>query len=667
MSSQEVRVHVRKGLLRNALFAVALVTLALPAMQLTSSVTPTHAQTAFPPSSISTTGGTCVSRTATAPTLAATCYVEATPGLAFNALGTTHTVTFTCGGGVGYNPAFATAPRAAAPTDLSGGAGNAAATVIPGCYNVSASISDETGGGGATFTSATCGDNATTLTGSTVNCAAYASPLCAPGATTLPTTGAYCTDTDINSPRGAQLRVQINPSAPHSYLITFTGYTPLLGSCVTTGAAAGALPPVGPGATPPTAGPVNTFGARGACFTAVSAAGVGTATGPACPVGFTFLPGPFQVTTNLFVPPFEAPLTAPDGVCQFTVSAEKKFIEITNITLTPSAGCPSLSPGSASLLFSEGLKAFFGPACTVTATATGIVILKSGVNCASEPNGTSAVGAGFPAGSTYSCTGDTLSVIIPNIGASTLASGPIPIFVTGTGSAGVSVGAPTPSLGTGAGTFCTGVSSGPVATSTGAELTVCPTGPGAGTVSASTCPAGGTGTGPDTQPCVGSNVLNFSFVLPNQNRVVPYVRWAGEKQVLTKCFGGVGFGATGTVSPFAGSLVEFTLEGAGSGTAQAALIPASLGGTAGSTGGSNPATGTVPSQNTVITAADADGCATVILYAAGEGAVNVDAAIFSNSPTTAGTVPLVNEHAFEVFYLKYDHIDLENIKFNTVQ
>jgi hypothetical protein len=632
-------VHVRKGLLRNALFAVALVTLALPATQLTSSVTPTHAQTAFTQSSYNTIGGTCTSATA------ANCYVSATPGLAFNVLGTTHTVTFTCGAAVGPAPtptaAVAINQRPKAATDLSGGAANAGNGVVPGCYNLSASVSDESGGAGATINAARCGDNAATLSGSTVNCAAYASPLCPVGATTSPVAGAFCSVVDANAPRGSTMSIQINPGAPHSFLITFTGYTPLLASCLTTGLSS----------TPPVTPPTNTNGTRGTCFTNSA----GTATGPACPVGFTFVPGPFNLTTNLFAPPFEGLLTAFDGACSFTVTAEKKYVEITSLTLIPSGCSTTASP--ATLLFSEGLKAFFGPACEVVPIATGVVILKTGVNCASEPNGTTA--PGFPPGSTYSCTGDTLSVIIPNIGASTLNSGPIPVTVTGTGSAGVSVGIPTPTLSTGSGDFCTGVAGPPVSTGTGAELTVCPTGPGTGTVQACT-----NGPNPDTQPRVCSAVITVSFILPNAARVVPYVRWAGEKQVLTKCFGGLGFEGSGTASPFAGALVEFTLEGAGGNPAQATLIPASAGGIPGSTGGSEPVT--APSQNTVITAADVNGCATVIVYAAGEGAVNVDAAIFSNSPTEAGTVPLVNEHAFEIFYLKYDHIDLENIKLVSV-
>jgi hypothetical protein len=317
--------------------------------------------------------------------------VEATPGLAFNVLGTNHTVTFTCGAGVGPN-ASGVGPNTGAviPTDLAGGNANSAAFggagLVPGCYDVSASITDESGGGGASITSATCGDNATTLSGSTVNCASYASPLCPIGATTFPATGAFCTDSDVNAPRGSQLRVTINPGSPHAYLITFTGYTPLLATC--------SAPP--PGAAPVVPGgasgeAVATADGRGLCYTNPPGTPLGTVapgtaacapgvvssacgpTGPACPVGFTYVPGPFQVTTNLFVPPFEAPLTAPDGVCSFSVSAEKKYVEITTLTLTPT-GCSTVA-SPASLVFSEGLKAFFGPSCTVVASATGVVIL----------------------------------------------------------------------------------------------------------------------------------------------------------------------------------------------------------------------------------------------------------------------------------------------------
>lgn len=538
---------------------------------------------------------------------------------------------------------------------------------MPGCYDVSASVSVEGSGPGGSFTAATCGTgpSAQGLGGSTVNCSGTYSPLCPIGAYTPVGTsapGTSCTTADPTGTRGSQMTVSINPGAPRSYLITFTGYTPLLASC--TAGVGGA----------PTATLSGTFGTRGTCTTSAAGAAT-TTTGPACPAGFAFISGPFNVN---FSPsggatPIGFETAAPDGVCQFNVSAEKKFIEITHVTLTPTSGCSFfnsttgvLSP--ANLIFSEGFKSFFGPSCPLTVSASGIVILKSGVNCSdgSEPaTGSSAAApaADFPAGSTYQCTGDTLSVLIPDIGSF---GGTVPVTVTGSGSVGVFGTIPSPSLGSTVGgtgtTLCTGSSApaGGVTTTLGGTVFVCPSGTGAGAAQA--CVASFV----DVQPSACAT-LNFTFVLPNAQRVVPYVRWAGEKQVLTKCFGGAGL--------FGGALVEFTLEGGGA-SAQAALIPASggtaTGATAGATGGGVPVA--TPSQNTVITTTDPDGCATVIVYAASEGVVNVDAAIYSTSPATStvtggvggttftsSTTPILNEHAFEIFYLKFDHINVENI------
>jgi hypothetical protein len=620
-------VHVLGRAWRNIVLALALATFALPLATAVPGATPASAQTnpqAVAPSSIAIGGGPCVAFTS------ASCYVTANPGLAFNIVGTTHTVRFTCGSAVGPAPAGAPINTGApASTDLSGGRANAAAPpagpgLVPGCYNVSASVTDETTGTASTFTYARCGNNATTLTGSTINCAQYESPVCPLGGMTTPGFP-YCSTPDANAlslnSSAAQVAVSINPGAPHSYLITFTGYTPLLATCAT----------------------VIATGGRGTC-TPVA----GSTVTAACPVGFTYVPGPFNLSESIFTPPFEATATAPDGVCRFQVAAEKKYVEITNLTLTGTGPCAAGASAS-TLVFAEGLKTFFGAPCLVTATAVGIVILKSGVDCAAEPpaNGTpasAASAAGFPPGSTYQCVGGTLSVRIPNIGANTLNSGPVPIVVT-VNNGGPTPGStlPTPSLGG----LCTGIPGTSLATFTGSTFTICPVAAGTGSVKACTA-----GAAIDTQPIVCSNTLTFTFLLPSAKRVVPYVRWAGEKQVLTKCFGGAGL--------FGGSLVEFTLEGGGA-QAQAALIPASLNGQPGSFGGSEPVA--VPSQNTVITVTDVDGCASVIVYAASEGVVNVDAAIFSTAPTVFGTSPLINEHAFEIFYLKFDHVDLENISF----
>ena len=69
--------------------------------------------------------------------------------------------------------------------------------------------------------------------------------------------------------------------------------------------------------------------------------------------------------------------------------------------------------------------------------------------------------------------------------------------------------------------------------STGSPVYLCPSNPGSGTVQA--CYSGIPGF--NVQPPICSNTVSFNFNLPPSTRVVPYVRWAGEKQVLTKCFG----------------------------------------------------------------------------------------------------------------------------------
>ena len=328
-------------------------------------------------------------------------------------------------------------------------------------------------------------------------------------------------------------------------------------------------------------------------------------------------------------------------------SVQKKYVEITNVTL---AG----GPCGGQVTFSEGLKSFFGPSCTLTAVATGTTVLKTGVNCAAgagEPATGTAAPAEFGTGATYSCVNSTLSVV--GIPSTIFANGAtLPFNFTATGPGALNSGLPGVTLNG----LCAGNTGASTATNV-PSVTLCSTGLGSGTVQA--CYTGGATV--NTQPPVCSAFLNFTFTAPNASRVIPYVRWAGEKIVLTKCFGGAGFGANGL---FAGALVKFSLQAAD--TTQAVLIPAALGSsiTSGTTGGTGGGTSTLglAGSDTVYTTADNNGCATVIAYARSEGVVNVDAALYSTaiSPTVGG-VQLVNEHVFQVFYLKFDHLDLENI------
>jgi hypothetical protein len=312
----------------------------------------------------------------------------------------------------------------------------------------------------------------------------------------------------------------------------------------------------------------------------------------------------------------------------FTLTLQKKYVEITKVILTP---VPSTAVCGGSLFYSEGLKAFFGPTCTFAAFALGTVVLKTG-DCSQEPVGGTPAPSDFPssnvAGYTpvYACVDGNLvvnNVLVPTAN--------ITFNVTGPGSFNM--------LNT-LGALCAGT---PGATSSTAavatSVTFCATGPGAGTVSA--CLAQPL---PNEQPEVCSTAIQFTFT-QTAARVVPYVRWAGEKVALTKCFG----------PGLAGAPVEFVLKGDNPGL-DAALIPTDLTTTIGLTGG------TTPVADTVWTVTDGNGCASVIGYADGEGVMYVDAAIFST--TGAGIEagqPLVNEHAFEVFFLKFDHVDIENI------
>lgn len=392
-----------------------------------------------------------------------------------------------------------------------------------------------------------------------------------------PTPAAPATATACFFPLTAsQATATINPGANDAYTVTFTGYV----APTTVGATAAAT---------------------------ICPAG----TGPA--VTGTTTPGTFA--------------------CPFTVTAQKKYFEITKITVSP---VNSTCTGG-SLTFAEGLKAFFGPTCVVTAAVSGTTVLKTGVNCTdgSEPATgtlapTAATGGDFPVGSTYDCTGDTLSVtgIMPT------SAVPVTFSVTGPGSTTC-----TTALG---GLAAGSTSTTSVSSTSGASVSICPT--GAGTVAVSACLATPL---PNNQPQVCSTALSITFT-ENAARVVPYVRWAGEKIVLTKCFG-VGL---------AGSTIEFTLKGNNDGLS-ATLLPTNLGSLTGATAGGNAQLTSGSTQ--VFTTADATGCASVIGYADGEGVMSVDAAVYA----AGGAQSLINEHAFQVFYLKFDNVTLENINFST--
>lgn len=582
--------HVHRKAWRNVtnvVCAAALVTFAALPLSIPLA-TPTSAQTTGSPSAVVPAGCT-PSTTTSFGTCIADAHLSNGAAVAFNPVGVEDTATFVCDRGV-------------ATSALTGTGTTGAAALTPGCYDVTATVSDATTGSTAPIVAATCNNVAAAPSGGNVDCSGVASPICP--VTTAPTgvTATPCATavgTSVTSPvtgytTANTATVTINPGTNHTYLITFTGYVPTtaLGSC-----------PAG------TTGPITT-----------------------------------DLTTSVGTPPVSTVTAAPGGACRFSVSVQKKYVEITNVILTTPKTC------GGNIIFAEGLKTFFGPACPVTAVATGTVVLKTGVNCANEPpTGTDAsnpingIVTDFPVGSTYRCENGTLSV--ENV--------PVPgvlltFTATGAGSF-TSVGS--------LGGFCAGAAGAQTNTApSGSIINVCPTGPGPVTISAcyvSTL---------NTQPPICSGSVTFAFT-QNIGRVVPYVRWAGEKIVLTKCFG-VGL---------SGAPVEFTLKGNNPGL-NATLIPigANAGAVIGTTStGTTGATviGTVatfPTADTVWTRTDPNGCASVIGYADGEGVMYVDAAIFSTTTAVPnGVGPIVNEHAFEVFYLKFDHVDLENLTFQT--
>ena len=181
-------------------------------------------------------GGTlCVSPTS------ANCYYSASPALAFDFSGQAFTDTFTCGPAVGpaspAPPPYGANERDTSVTDLSGGTANATiAGLVPGCYDVTATVTNESEGGAVPITNATCGYVAAGPQTSNVNCAGYQSPLCPYGSVSS-TAGGTCNGggtgiTPDTAPySGSKMSVTINPGKPDSYSFSYTGYTPLLNYC----------------------------------------------------------------------------------------------------------------------------------------------------------------------------------------------------------------------------------------------------------------------------------------------------------------------------------------------------------------------------------------------------------------------------------------------------
>ncbi|MBV9280633.1 MAG: hypothetical protein JOZ41_11165 [Chloroflexi bacterium] len=293
------------------------------------------------------------------------CLVSASPAEAFNALGTPHTFTFICGYGASALP---------------GPAGVAYPTT--GCFDVQGRVTDATTGSTTTIQSGFCAGVPAPMANG-VDCSSVENPICAvgfipavpggvcspcPSGLTFSSIDAQChgppsgvppacppgttavtnaggTPIDCVAPplpatptSQNEVTVTINPGAPHVYRIDFTGY-------------------------------------------------VGTTAGGGCPLGTTFTPS-INVTLARGSP-VRPGLVGPG--CAFTVSAYKKYIEGSRLEIIPSSAC-----GAA---VAQGIPGLFGSSpCSFLVRATGLVILKTGVDCSdgSEPaTGTSAVSAGF--------------------------------------------------------------------------------------------------------------------------------------------------------------------------------------------------------------------------------------------------------------------------------
>jgi hypothetical protein len=299
--------------------------------------------------------------------------VSVAPAEAFDPLGVLHTVTLTCGSGT---------------LDLPGPPGGVYPT--KGCFDISASVQDITTGTSPDILNVSCaGVSPVTLNG-TFDCGAVSNPICpaggnlsgggtcgpvCPGGYTYSTIDDLChtmpsgspptcpspDDTPVTNSSGAvvdctqptvatahnTVTVTIDPGAPHSYRVDFSGF-------------------------------------------------IGTTSSGTCPTGTTLTTG--------------VKLTATGGpafvgtACAFTLSAQKKYVEGTSLTVIPLGTC-----GGAVTVGIIGQTG--GQPCFFQVKATGTVVLKTGVDCsASGEPVTGQPAPNFPPGATYLCQDGSLSV-----------------------------------------------------------------------------------------------------------------------------------------------------------------------------------------------------------------------------------------------------------------
>lgn len=96
------------------------------------------------------------------------------------------------------------------------------------------------------------------------------------------------------------------------------------------------------------------------------------------------------------------PGTQMDGArCGFSIQSVVKYVETVSLQILPGTSCAgTVHPGVVTQ----------GTGCAFTVRALGTIILKTGIDCSTEPNGTSATADGYPVGATYVCTSGSLQV-----------------------------------------------------------------------------------------------------------------------------------------------------------------------------------------------------------------------------------------------------------------
>lgn len=335
--------------------------------------------------------GSCVSgsglTSTNQPALTPDCVASISPQEAFNPIGAQHSVTFTCGNSAGLLNFPGSGTQAALPA---------------GCYDVRATLIDITTGNAATFDSATCANVGVPIVTSSVDCAGAHNPICPVGFSSI--SGAACQPGVC--PVGftfSGTACQGPPNASGVCPSQSTGVTNAGGSVVFCVSATSVAPTSGNQI-------VLTFNSSAPHVYFVEVSGyVGTTLAGTCTSGTTLV-------RNVPLSPTGLTAEVVPAACQFSVRAEKKYIEATNLTIVPIGTC------TGSLIARVNNVDFVSP-CFFKVKATGMVILKTGVDCTNgtEPStGTSAVPAGFlPDPETliqpvYQCLDGTLSVV--NVG-----------------------------------------------------------------------------------------------------------------------------------------------------------------------------------------------------------------------------------------------------------